>query len=114
MAERPILRKRLTPLIRKTQPYTKKVAKAFGLSPHCWPKSNIARNQPKEKCGIPLQRHSRRSVIVWMRRNADFLLRNPIVAGSIEQSFPPTSSAIVRLQPRWALLPLRTSNDRAT
>ena len=48
------LRKRLTPLIRKTQPYTRRIAhKAIGLSRNCSPKSSTARSPPRERSAIP-------------------------------------------------------------
>jgi bifunctional non-homologous end joining protein LigD len=48
------LRRRLMPLIRKTQPCAKRIAiEAFGLSRRCWPRSNTARNLPEEKARHP-------------------------------------------------------------
>jgi bifunctional non-homologous end joining protein LigD len=39
---------RLTPLIRKTQPYTKRIArKGIWLSRNCWPKSSTGPSQPR-------------------------------------------------------------------
>lgn len=44
------LQDRLKPLIRKTQPYSKRIIAAHGLSRRCWPKLNIAPNLPKANC----------------------------------------------------------------
>jgi bifunctional non-homologous end joining protein LigD len=44
------LRKRLTPLIRKTQPYTKRIGnKGIWVERSCWPRSNTGRNRPRER-----------------------------------------------------------------
>ena len=50
------LRKRLTPLIRKSQPYTRKIAyKGIWVEPNCLRKSNTARSLPREKFGTPIR-----------------------------------------------------------
>ena len=55
------LRKRLTPLIRKTQPYNKPSrTAAYGLNPNCWPKSNTERSPQREKCDTRSSRGSER------------------------------------------------------
>jgi hypothetical protein len=42
------LQARLKPLIRKTQPYAKKIAfRGVWVSRHCWPRSNTAPNPPR-------------------------------------------------------------------
>jgi bifunctional non-homologous end joining protein LigD len=47
------LQARLKPLIRKTQPYAKKIAhRGVWLNRRCWRKSNTGRNRPKARCGI--------------------------------------------------------------
>jgi hypothetical protein len=48
------LRKRLTPRIRKTQPYTKRIAhKGSGWSRSCSPKSSTEPNRVRARCAIP-------------------------------------------------------------
>jgi bifunctional non-homologous end joining protein LigD len=48
------LRKRLTPLIRKTQPYTKRIAhRGIGWNRSFSPRSSTAPSLPKGRCGIP-------------------------------------------------------------
>jgi len=48
------LRKRLTPLIRKTNPTPSgSRTRAFGLSRSCPPRSSTARSLPRERCAIP-------------------------------------------------------------
>jgi bifunctional non-homologous end joining protein LigD len=55
------LQARLKRLIRKTQPYAKKIAhRGIWVEPHCWRKSNIARSQPRARCGIRSSRASGR------------------------------------------------------
>jgi ATP-dependent DNA ligase len=47
------LQARLKPLIRKTQPYAKKVAhRGIWVEPSLWPKSNTAQSLPRAKSGI--------------------------------------------------------------
>jgi hypothetical protein len=46
------LQKRLKPLIRRTQPYAKRIGhKGIWLNPSFRPKSNIARSRPRERFG---------------------------------------------------------------
>ena len=47
------LRKHLTPLIRKTQPYTKRIAHRYGWNRSFSPRSSTAPSLPKGRCGIP-------------------------------------------------------------
>jgi bifunctional non-homologous end joining protein LigD len=45
------LRKRLTPLIRKTQLYARRSrTRASGSSPSCWRKSNTGQSPPRARC----------------------------------------------------------------
>jgi bifunctional non-homologous end joining protein LigD len=47
------LQARLKPLIRKTQPYSKRIAhKGIGSSRSCSPRSNIGRSRPRARCDI--------------------------------------------------------------
>jgi bifunctional non-homologous end joining protein LigD len=47
------LQKRLKPLIRKTQPYAKKIAHpGIGSSRRCWLRSNTAPSPPRAKSAI--------------------------------------------------------------
>jgi hypothetical protein len=52
-----LLRERLTPLIRKTQPYARQI-KAFGLNLRYRRKSNIVRNLRKARCDTRSSRAS--------------------------------------------------------
>ena len=46
------LQKRLKPLVRKTQPYSKRIAhKGIWVEPNCWPRSSTGRSRPKGKSG---------------------------------------------------------------
>jgi bifunctional non-homologous end joining protein LigD len=49
------LRARLEPLVRKAQPYSKRIAES-GLSRPCWPRSSTGRSRPRVRCGIQSSR----------------------------------------------------------
>jgi bifunctional non-homologous end joining protein LigD len=56
------LRKRLTPLIRKTQPYTKRIAhRGICVEPELLARSSTGRSRPKARCGIRSSRVSGRT-----------------------------------------------------
>jgi bifunctional non-homologous end joining protein LigD len=50
------LQARLKPLIRKTQPYAKRIAHRGVWSNRPWPRSNTGRSRPRAKCGIHFQK----------------------------------------------------------
>jgi len=56
------LEARLQPLIRKTQPYAKKIAhRGVWWNHRCWRRSNIERNRLKVKCGTRFSKASGRT-----------------------------------------------------
>lgn len=57
------LQKRLKPLIRKTQPYSKRIShKAFGSSRSCSPSSSIGQSRRRAKCGTRFSRDCARTM----------------------------------------------------